>query len=313
LKIYKSLSKFKSVNKTFVTIGTFDGVHVGHKKVLKNLIKDAHKKKSETILLTFFPHPRIVLQKDAGIKLINTIDERIDLLEAIGLDHLIIQKFTKKFSNQSALEFVRNVIVNSLNTRKLFVGYDHQFGKNREGNFDQLQDYGLSYEFSVKEISQKELDAITISSTKIRKALEEGYIEKANQYLGYNFMLTGKVIKGQNLGEKIGFPTANIFIKESYKLIPKTGAYIVRSTIKGVKVYGMMNIGYRPTVSGKHQTIEIHFFDLNKDLYDKKIKVEVLKFLRNEKKFDSVDELKEQLQLDKENSLKLIGTLFETN
>lgn len=313
MKIYKSLSKFKSVNKTFVTIGTFDGVHVGHKKVLKNLIKDAHKKKSETILLTFFPHPRIVLQKDAGIKLINTIDERIDLLEAIGLDHLIIQKFTKKFSNQSALEFVRNVIVNSLNTRKLFVGYDHQFGKNREGNFDQLQDYGLSYEFSVKEISQKELDAITISSTKIRKALEEGYIEKANQYLGYNFMLTGKVIKGQNLGEKIGFPTANIFIKESYKLIPKTGAYIVRSTIKGVKVYGMMNIGYRPTVSGKHQTIEIHFFDLNKDLYDKKIKVEVLKFLRNEKKFDSVDELKEQLQLDKENSLKLIGTLFETN
>ena len=193
------------------------------------------------------------------------------------------------------------------------MGYDHQFGKNREGNFDQLQDYGLSYEFSVKEISQKELDAITISSTKIRKALEEGYIEKANQYLGYNFMLTGKVIKGQNLGEKIGFPTANIFIKESYKLIPKTGAYIVRSTIKGVKVYGMMNIGYRPTVSGKHQTIEIHFFDLNKDLYDKKIKVEVLKFLRNEKKFDSVDELKEQLQLDKENSLKLIGTLFETN
>ena len=313
MKIYKSLSKFKSVNKTFVTIGTFDGVHVGHKKVLKNLIKDAHKKKSETILLTFFPHPRIVLQKDAGIKLINTIDERIDLLEAIGLDHLIIQKFTKKFSNQSALEFVRNVIVNSLNTRKLFVGYDHQFGKNREGNFDQLQDYGVSYEFSVKEISQKELDAITISSTKIRKALEEGYIEKANQYLGYNFMLTGKVIKGQNLGEKIGFPTANIFIKESYKLIPKTGAYIVRSTIKGVKVYGMMNIGYRPTVSGKHQTIEIHFFDLNKDLYDKKIKVEVLKFLRNEKKFDSVDELKEQLQLDKENSLKLIGTLFETN
>lgn len=313
MKIYKSLSKFKSVNKTFVTIGTFDGVHVGHKKVLKNLIKDAHKKKSETILLTFFPHPRIVLQKDAGIKLINTIDERIDLLEAIGLDHLIIQKFTKKFSNQSALEFVRNVIVNSLNTRKLFVGYDHQFGKNREGNFDQLQDYGLSYEFSVKEISQKELDAITISSTKIRKALEEGYIEKANQYLGYNFMLTGKVIKGQNLGEKIGFPTANIFIKESYKLIPKTGAYIVSSTIKGVKVYGMMNIGYRPTVSGKHQTIEIHFFDLNKDLYDKKIKVEVLKFLRNEKKFDSVDELKEQLQLDKENSLKLIGTLFETN
>jgi riboflavin kinase/FMN adenylyltransferase len=313
LKIYKSLSKFKSNSKNFVTIGTFDGVHVGHQKVLKKLIKGAHKKKSETILLTFFPHPRMVLQKDVDIKLINTIDERIELLEKLGLDHLIIQKFTKKFSNQSALDFVRDVLKSTLNTQKLFVGYDHQFGKNREGDFKQLQEYGRTYKFGVKEISEKELDEITISSTKIRKALEAGFIEKVNEYLGYEFMLNGKVIKGQNLGEKIGFPTANLYIKETYKLIPKTGAYVVCSTIKSKKVFGMMNIGYRPTVKGKHQTIEIHFFDFNKNLYNKKIKIEVLKFLRNEKKFESIDDLKKQLQLDKENSLKLIGTLFETN
>jgi riboflavin kinase/FMN adenylyltransferase len=254
----------------------------------------------------------MVLQKDLTIKLINTIDERIVLLEKMGLDALIIQPFTNEFSEYSALDFVKIILINKLNIAKLFIGYDHHFGKNREGNFKQLQAFGSTYNFEVQEISQQDINNNTVSSTKIRKAIENGNIEKANSYLGYYFMLTGEVVKGKNLGEKIGFPTANIQIKEPYKLIPKTGAYIVKSTINNETIFGMMNIGFRPTVSGKNQTIEIHFFDFNGNLYGKNIQVEVLSFLRDEQKFDSVEALKQQLRLDKENSLKIIsGTFFE--
>ncbi len=307
MKIFTNLDNYKSTNKTFVTIGTFDGVHIGHQKVIKKLINSAKKNKKSSVLLTFFPHPRMVLQKDLDIKLINTIEERTKLLDKLGLDILVIHPFSKEFAKLSALDFVRNILVNILNISKLVIGYDHHFGKNREGNFEQLQDYGRTYNFKVKKISQQDISNIAVSSTKIRKAIENGEITKANTYLGYNFMLNGKVVKGKNLGEKIGFPTANLFIKETYKLLPKTGAYVVKSIIDNKTVFGMMNIGFRPTVSGKSQTIEIHFFDFDEDLYTKNIQVEVLTFLRDEEKFESISELKNQLGNDKQKSLDFIS------
>lgn len=310
LKIYSNLSEFNSTKKTFVTIGTFDGVHLGHQKVIKKLVKNAKKENATSVLLTFFPHPRMVLQKDIGIKLINTIDERIELLDKLGLEVLIIQPFTNEFSKQTALDFVRNTLVNNLNISKLVIGYDHRFGKNREGDFEQLEEYGHTYNFRVKEISQKDINDIAVSSTKIRNAIDNYEIKKANNYLGYHFMLTGEVVEGKNLGEKIGFPTANLRIQETYKLIPKTGAYIVKTTIENNTIFGMMNIGYRPTVNGENQTIEIHFFDFNQDLYGKTLQIEVLSFLRNEQKFESIEDLKHQLKSDKEKSLEIIESAF---
>ncbi|NEW80289.1 MAG: bifunctional riboflavin kinase/FAD synthetase [Gelidibacter sp.] len=312
MKIYTDLADYTSKNKTFVTIGTFDGVHLGHQKVLSNLINSAKKNSASSVLLTFFPHPRMVLQKDSHIKLINTLEERIKLLKKTGLDALVIHEFTEDFAEKTALDFVKKVLVDHLKISNLIIGYDHRFGKNREGNFDQLTEYGKIFGFEVNKISQQEIDHITISSTNIRKAIELGNIEEANRYLGYYFMLTGDIVKGKNLGEKIGFPTANLFIEETYKLLPKTGSYIVKSEMENQTVYGMMNIGYNPTVKGKKQTIEIHFFDFNKDLYGKKIQVDVLKFLREEQKFDSVDALKKQLEKDRQKSLKVVnGKLFE--
>ena len=313
MKIFNDLSTYKSNNKTFVTIGTFDGIHIGHQKVIKNLVESAALNGAKSVLLTFFPHPRIVLKKNEAIKLINTIDERVKLLEKIGLEVLIIQQFTEEFSNQSALNFVEDILVDTLKTSKLIIGYDHKFGKNRDGNFKQLEAYGEIHNFNVQEISQKEIGNSAVSSTKIREAIKSGNIEKANKYLGYHFMLTGQVVKGKNLGEKLGFPTANLHIKEAYKLIPKTGAYVVKAEINNETVFGMMNIGFRPTVSGKNQTIEIHFFDFNKDLYGATIQIDVLKFLRGEQKFESVELLKNQLQKDKEKSLEIIsGLVFDS-
>ncbi|KUO67049.1 MAG: bifunctional riboflavin kinase/FMN adenylyltransferase [Lutibacter sp. BRH_c52] len=307
MKIYTDLAEYTSKNKTFVTIGTFDGVHIGHQKVLSNLVLSAEKNNASSVLLTFFPHPRMVLQKNTDIKLINTLEERIELLKKTGLDSLVIHEFTEDFAEKTALDFVKNVLVDHLKIANLIIGYDHRFGKNREGNFDQLSEYGNIFGFEVNKISQQEIDHITISSTKIRKAIELGNIEEANRYLGYHFMLKGEIVKGNNLGEKIGFPTANLSIKESYKLLPKTGSYIVKSELENQTVYGMMNIGYNPTVKGKKQTIEIHFFDFNKDLYGKKIQIDVLKFLRDEQKFDSVEVLKKQLVNDRQKSLKIIA------
>ncbi|MFK5957465.1 MAG: bifunctional riboflavin kinase/FAD synthetase [Lutibacter sp.] len=310
MKIFKNLATYKSTKKTFVTIGTFDGVHLGHQKVIKNLVKSAASKNATSVLLTFFPHPRMVLQNNSDIKLINTIDERIQLLEKTGLETLVVHEFTEEFSKQTALNFVKSILVDKLKIAKLIIGYDHKFGKNREGDFNQLVTYGTELKFKVDVISQHDIDNLTVSSTRIRKAIENGEIEKANNYLGYNFMLTGEVVTGKNLGKKIGYPTANLHVKETYKLLPKTGAYVVKSQIDSKTIFGMMNIGYRPTVSGKNQTIEIHFFDFNKNLYTSKIQIEVLSFLRNEQKFNSIESLKTQLRKDKENSLKIINGLF---
>jgi riboflavin kinase/FMN adenylyltransferase len=307
LKIIRSIADFDSSEKTIVTIGTFDGIHIGHKKILKNLITNAREEGKKSVLLTFFPHPRMVLQKDKTILLLNTLDEKSVLLEKMGLDFLIIHPFSKEFSRLTALEFVRDILVNKLNTSRLIIGYDHHFGKNREGNIHQLKEYSLLYDFKIEEIPAQDIDDVSVSSTKIRKALKEGNLKTANNYLGYYYMLSGTVVNGKKLGGTIGFPTANIEIKEPYKLIPSTGVYIIRTRINGDLYNGIMNIGFNPTVLGKHQTIEAHLFDFNENIYGEKIKIEFLYFLREEQKFKSVEELVTQLNIDKENAISFLS------
>ena len=298
MKIVKHIANFSTDEKTIVTIGTFDGVHFGHQKILEKLVSEAKEAGKKAVLLTFFPHPRMVLQKDATIELINTIDERAKLLKKTGLDYLIIHPFSKEFSKTTALEFVKDILVDTFNISKLIIGYDHHFGKNREGNIEQLTEYSHKYNFTVEEIPAQDIDDVSVSSTKVRRALAAGNLKTANNYLGYNFMLNGVVVNGKKLGGKIGYPTANIDVKEAYKLIPKTGVYVVRSFIENNLVFGMMNIGNRPTVNGNHQTIEVHFFDFNEDLYHKSLTVELIYFLRDEHKFDSLDSLVLQLKED---------------
>ncbi len=290
-----------------VTIGTFDGVHVGHQKIIHKLVNLAKEKNLTATVLTFFPHPRMVLQKDANIKLINTIDEKSKILEGLAVDQLVIKTFTKDFSRLTALEFVRDILVNGLNTKKIIVGYDHHFGRNRTANIEDLKEFGETYDFEVVEISAKEINEVAVSSTKIREALLKGDIKRANKYLGYKFMLNGQIIKGKGLGKQMQFPTANLRISEDYKLIPKVGSYVVSSRINGNMYYGMMNIGYNPTVSSSgDKSIEIHFFDLDSDLYDRIVEIELLDRLRDEQKFNSQEELQLQLQKDKENALVLL-------
>ena len=289
-----------------MTIGTFDGVHYGHQQIIEKLVSEAKKANKKSVVLTFFPHPRMVLQKDNSLELINTIDERATLLEKTGLDYLIIHPFSKEFSKMSALEFVRDILVNQLNISKLIIGYDHHFGKNREGNITQLSEYSHVYDFIVEEIPAQDIDSVSISSTKVRRALHAGSLKTANNYLGYNFMLNGTVVNGKKLGGTIGYPTANIDVKETYKLIPKTGVYVVKSTLDKKIVFGMMNIGSRPTVDGNHQTIEVHFFDFNQDLYNQNLTIELMYFLRDEHKFDSIDSLVHQLKKDEETARNYI-------
>ncbi|MGB6150584.1 MAG: bifunctional riboflavin kinase/FAD synthetase [Pricia sp.] len=309
----QSISKYDERHPTAVTIGTFDGVHIGHRKILERLIKTAAMVDLKSTVLTFFPHPRMVLQKDVDIKLLNTIGEKSKILTEMGLDQLIIHPFTKEFSRLSATEFVRDMLVNKLKTKKIIIGYDHRFGRNRNANITDLKAFGNTLDFEVEEISAQEIDEVSVSSTKIRKALDEGDIPTANAYLGYHYMLTGSVKKGKGLGRQIAFPTANLSIPESYKLIPKKGVYTVQSELFGKTVYGMMNIGHNPTVSGNAQgaddaqaSIEIHYFDFDQDLYEKEIQVDILHRIRDEHKFESVDALKEQLHKDKKTSLSLI-------
>tara|TARA_B100000795_G_scaffold110578_1_gene81715 strand:+ start:147 stop:1079 length:933 start_codon:yes stop_codon:yes gene_type:complete len=306
LKIVKNIANFSTNEKTFVTIGTFDGVHFGHQKILEKLVSEAKEAGKKAILLTFFPHPRMILQKNATIELLNTIDERAALLKKTGLDYLIIHPFDKAFSKTTALEFVREILVNTFNISKLIIGYDHHFGKNREGNIKQLTAYSHLYDFVVEEIPAQDIDDVSVSSTKIRRALANGNLKTANNYLGYNFMLNGFVVNGKKIGGTIGYPTANIDIKEDYKLIPKVGVYVVKSFLANKTVYGMMNIGNRPTVNGKHQTIEVHFFDFEGDLYGENLKIELIYFLRDEHKFDSLDSLILQLKEDEQTSRNYI-------
>ncbi|WP_394747566.1 bifunctional riboflavin kinase/FAD synthetase [Spongiimicrobium salis] len=303
----QSISKYDKTQPTSITIGTFDGVHVGHKKILERLINDAKSIGLKATVLTFFPHPRMVLQKDADIKLLNTVEEKIQILEKIGLDSLIIHPFTMDFSRLTATEFVRDVLVNNIGAKKVIIGYDHRFGRNRTANISDLITFGATYDFEVEEIPVQEIDDVSVSSTKIRKALMEGAVRTANDYLGYHYMLTGVVTKGKGLGRQLNFPTANIAIAESYKLIPKNGVYVVKSTVNDRMVHGMMNIGNNPTVGGTERSIEVHFFDFNEDLYGQKIQIDILDRIRDEHKFDSVSALTEQLKKDRATSFSLIS------
>ncbi|WP_190810752.1 bifunctional riboflavin kinase/FAD synthetase [Flagellimonas sp. S3867] len=304
----QGISQFSDSSfQTAVTIGTFDGVHLGHGKILERLINNAKNDGLKSTVLTFFPHPRMVLQKDTDIKLLNTLDEKIQILDEMGLDYLIIHPFTKDFSRLSATEFVRDILVNSLKTKKIIIGYDHRFGRNRNANIQDLVTFGNALDFEVEEIPAQEIDAVSVSSTKIRNALLEGDITTANSYLTYPYMLTGAIKKGKGLGKQFGFPTANLHIAEDYKLIPKNGVYVVKSIINGKEHHGMMNIGFNPTVSGTEKSIEVNFFEFEGDLYDKKIQVNILHRIRDEHKFDSVKELQEQLKQDKKQSLLLIS------
>lgn len=309
MKIFNSIASFHSDKKTIVTIGTFDGVHVGHQKIIERLVENARNRNAESAILTFFPHPRMVLQDQTEIRLLNTIDERTSLLEKRGLDNLIIHPFDKAFSRLTAEEFVKNILVDQLKIEKIVIGYDHRFGRNRTANIDDLIEFGETYDFEVEQISAQEIQEASVSSTKIRTALEEGNIALANQYLGYSYFLTGVVKKGKQLGRTIGFPTANLNIQENYKLIPKEGVYIVESNLDGKKVYGMMNIGTNPTFDERLQSIEIHYLDFDADLYDQKIQISLLKYLRPEQKFASVDLLKTQLDIDKNETLQYVETL----
>lgn len=300
LKIYNSTEEFDSKLNTIVTIGTFDGVHIGHKKIISKIIQNSKALGKESLLLTFFPHPRMVLQDYSHIKLLNTLDEKINLLQKTGLQNLIIQKFDKKFSQLDAEEFVEQVLVNKLNIQKIIIGYDHRFGKNRTANITDLVNYGVKYDFEVEQISAQEINEVSVSSTKIRDALINGDVLLANQYLGYEYMLSGCVVKGKQLGRTLGFPTANLKIVEDYKLLPKNGVYIVKSIIDSKTVFGMMNIGNNPTFEEKELSIEIHFFDFNQNLYNANISISILDRIREEKKFESVIDLKSQLENDKE-------------
>ncbi|WP_395049248.1 bifunctional riboflavin kinase/FAD synthetase [Flavobacterium sp.] len=309
MKIFHSINDFHSTKKTILTLGTFDGVHAGHRKILERLTQNVENGKYESLVLTFFPHPRMVLQEQSGIKLLNTIPEKIDLLEKIGIENLVIHPFDESFSRLTAQEFIKNILLDKLHIQKIIIGHDHRFGRNRTANIDDLITFGKEYDFEVEQISVQEVNDVSISSTKIRNALMEGNMALANEYLGYEYFLTGTVYKGKQLGRTIGFPTANIQIEENYKLIPRNGVYVVKSTINQKTVFGMMNIGFNPTVAGEHLFIEVHYFDFISDLYDQEIRVSILEYLRPEQKFDSVDLLKEQLEKDKNTALTYINKL----
>lgn len=307
MKIYHGINNFKTLNHAVVTSGTFDGVHKGHQKILKRLVEVAEKEGGESVLITFWPHPRMVLNNDPGfLKLINTIDEKQQILRSLGINHLVMIPFTREFSNTSSAEFIQKILVDAIGTKKLVIGYNHRFGRNREGSFESLKKEGPRYGFEVEEIPKHEIDHVGISSTTIRKALSEGDVSLARRYLGRSYSLTGLIIHGDKLGSKIGFPTANIQIEETYKLIPAEGVYAVLITIDGITHKGMLNIGKRPTVDGTEQRIEANVFDFNEKIYGKLVTIELEYRIRDEIKFDSLESLSRQLAADKEKSISLL-------
>ena len=313
MKQHTSADTFDGLKGTVVTIGTFDGVHLGHRKIIDRLLASAQSNDLESVVLTFFPHPRMVLQKDTSLKLINTIAEREQLLESLDLDHLVIHPFTLDFSRYHAETFVEEILVNSLNAKKVIIGYDHRFGRNRNANIEDLKRFGKTLGFEVEEISKQELEDVAISSTKVRKALVSGNVALANSYLSAPFMLNGVVVKGKSLGRTIGYPTANLEIAEDYKLIPAQGVYVAKAIINGKPVFGMMNIGTNPTVGGEKQTIETYFFDFDEDLYGQQLEIQLLERIREEKTFDTIDELVAAMKTDEAFSRNYIAALEESN
>lgn len=299
MKRFNNINEFNCKKSTIITIGTFDGVHLGHQKILKKLNVEAENNGLESSVLTFFPHPRTVLNPGSSLKLINTIEERISLFKKSKIDNLIIHPFTKEFSELDSEDYVKNILVDQLKAKIVLIGYDHKFGKNRTADINNLKEYGIKYNFEVIEIKAEEINDIAISSTKIRNSIEEGNIQLSNSYLGYEFSFFGKVVKGNSIGKTLGFPTANIKIGTDLKLIPKNGVYLISTIINQNIIFGMMNIGIKPTTNENTKSIEVNLFDFNQDLYDTNITIYIKQFLREEIKFDSLNELKLQIEKDK--------------
>ena len=309
MTIYNNINEFNSRDNTILTIGTFDGVHLGHQKVLEKLTNTAIENNLESTVLTFFPHPRTILNPDKPLKLINSVQERTDLLKRSKINNLIIHPFDKSFSELDPEKYVAEVLVKKLKAKIILIGYDHKFGKNRTADISDLKEYGEKYGFKVIEIKAEEISNIAISSTKIRKAISEGNISTAKKYLGYDFSLSGRIVHGKSIGRTLGFPTANIKVKEEYKLHPKNGVYLIESIINKKQVFGMMNIGIKPTLDKSSKTIEVNFFEFEGDLYNTKITVSIKQFIRKEIKFDSLELLKSQIQKDKVNCNSIIDII----
>ena len=307
MKIYRSIEDYDEDKRSVVTIGTFDGIHLGHQKILSRLIKSSKNKDLNSVVLTFFPHPRIILNKYNEVKMIDTLDEKIIHLNEIGIDSLVIHPFDKNFSLLSANQFIKDFLVDKLKIKHIIIGYDHRFGKGREASVTDLKNYADDYDFTVEEIKAQEIEKITVSSTKIRNSINQGDIKTTEKYLGRYFNLTGKVVKGDGLGKKINYPTANIFIEETYKIIPKDGVYLVETIIEDKLFNGMMNIGHRPTIGTNVKSIEVHLFNFNEDIYGQVISIKMISKIRDEKKFSSIQALKEQLVKDENYCLKLIN------
>lgn len=307
MKIYEGLNGFNRLEYAVVTSGTFDGVHLGHQKILRKLVEEAARSKGESVLITFWPHPRMVLNNNMHfLQLINTMEEKQQILRDIGIQHLVLIPFTKEFAETSSTDFIKKILVDTIGTKKLIIGYNHRFGKNREGSFDSLLLNAPTYGFEIEEIPRHEIDHIGISSTKIRQALSTGDVATAEKYLGRPYSLTGLVSHGEKLGRKIGYPTANLIIEETYKLIPANGVYAVKVHLNKKKYSGMLNIGFRPTVKGETLRIEVHVFDFNREIYDQRIKLDIKHRIRDERSFKDLEELSAQLTRDKESSLKLL-------
>lgn len=291
-----------------MTIGTFDGIHYGHQKIVKRLCELARSTGGESVILTFFPHPRLILDpENQNLKMINTIAQKAEILEKLGVDHLIIIPFTRDFSNQSAKEYIQHVLVETLGTKQIIVGYDHRFGKDRKGGMPELEQYASAFDYKIEVIPEQDINDVAVSSTKIRQALLEGDVALAASYLGYHFSIQGRVIKGDKIGRTIGFPTANIFVEETYKLIPSDGIYAVTVQM-GDEIYkGMAYIGQRPTINGMTRNIEVNIFDFSKEIYGQTINMTFLEFLRHDVKFTGLEALKAQLHQDKEDTLKYFG------
>lgn len=309
MKIYRDIKEFQPLHKAVVTIGAFDGVHIGHKKILNRLTELSSLVNGESVLITFWPHPRLVLKKDAEpIGLLNTLEEKIHLLDTYHIDHLLILNFNEEFAKLTADDFIENMLIKAIGTRYLVLGYDHRFGNNREGSIDYLNLNKDRFGIECVEIPKQEIESLAISSTLIRKALLNGESSVANQNLGYPYLLRGFVIEGNKLGRTIGFPTANIFIEDQDKLIPKNGVYAVYVYIEGERYKGMLNIGVRPTINNdKRRTIEVHIFDFNEDIYGKTVRLELVDFMRDEVKFEGLDALILQLKKDEVASRALLN------
>ena len=308
MKVIHDIKEFAPNKPVWVTQGTFDGVHIGHQKILKQVVAEARKNNGVSVLLTFYPHPRLVLYPDDNVlKLLNTIDEKVRLVEGLGIDYMIILPFTKELSRMPAMEFVRDVLVTKLNTHKLIIGYDHRFGRNREGSLEKMIELAAIYGFKVEEIPAQDIDDSTVSSTKIRKALLSGDVQTATQYLGKNYTISGRVVEGHKKGRKLGYPTANIALETNYKLIPKNGVYAVKLSVENSVYKGMLNIGLNPTFDDKGWSIEVHLFDFEGDLYNKFVTLELIEDVRAEVRFSASEELTAQLKKDEEQIRKILA------